>query len=108
MDTRSSLYLKQAVLSCAFAGCLVTGAMADEPAPRLEVPPPRKVSRRVPSHGSSSRKQVREAPRQVVAPSNPASHPNRVRRKSALGPPGPHRASRDRTRHRESTTSTIE
>src|SRR4030095_9742829 len=43
MDTRSSLYLKQAVLSCAFAGCLVTAAMADGPAARLEMPPAESV-----------------------------------------------------------------
>jgi hypothetical protein len=39
MDTRCSLYLKRAMLSGALAGCLVSGAMADEPAARPETPP---------------------------------------------------------------------
>jgi len=43
MDARSSLCLKRAVLSCAFAVGLVTAAVADEPAARLEMPPAESV-----------------------------------------------------------------
>ena len=68
----------------------------------------RKLSCRVPSHGSSSHKQVIEAPQEVVPPTNPASHPNPVRRKRALGPLDPHHANRDRTCNLELTTFTIE
>lgn len=43
MDTTSSLFLKQAVLSCALAGGLMTTAFADGPVVRAEMPPAESV-----------------------------------------------------------------
>ena len=95
MDTRPFHYLKQAALSCAFAGYLVTAAIADEPAARLETPPADGVvSRPEPApieaparDGSAAASRAGEQPR-VATDSRPPQARARVAR-PALREPRP-------------------